>query len=73
MRLAAALLNRLDETLARIRATGRPGRSLRRGAHSCAAPATEYFHQNCWIGVSQPGPTTPRPAYELGLDRFMWG
>ena len=27
-----------------------------RRSTSCTRSATEYFHQNCWVGVSQPGP-----------------
>ncbi len=26
--------------------------------------ATEYFHQNCWLGVSQPGPDDAAAALE---------
>jgi hypothetical protein len=35
--------------------------------------ATEYFHQSCWMGVSQPAPEDAAARYEIGLDRFMWG
>ena len=36
--------------------------------------ATEYFQQNCWVGVSQPGPADVRAALgPIGIDRFMWG
>jgi predicted TIM-barrel fold metal-dependent hydrolase len=36
--------------------------------------ATEYFRQNCYIGVSQPTPRDVKVAVErLGLERVMWG
>jgi hypothetical protein len=35
--------------------------------------ATEYFQQNCWLGVSQPGPDDVRAIETLGSDRWMWG
>jgi predicted TIM-barrel fold metal-dependent hydrolase len=67
------LLARLDETLARIRATGATGEIRYGDEHTLGRSATEYFHQNCWIGVSQPGPDDAAARYELGIDRFMWG
>ena len=35
--------------------------------------ATEYFHQNVWMGVSQPRADDIAARHEIGLDRFMWG
>jgi predicted TIM-barrel fold metal-dependent hydrolase len=36
--------------------------------------ATEYFHQNCYVGASQPTPADISAALEVvGVDRFMWG
>ena len=35
--------------------------------------ATEYFHQNCWMGVSQPGSEDAAALDQIGVDRFMWG
>ncbi|MEY2460606.1 MAG: hypothetical protein QOG30_2436, partial [Acidimicrobiaceae bacterium] len=35
--------------------------------------ATEYFHQNVWMGVSQPGPDDVKARDMIGADRFMWG
>ena len=35
--------------------------------------ATEYFHQNVWMGVSQPGPDDVAARDKIGADRFMWG
>ena len=41
--------------------------------HILPKSATEYFQQNCWVGVSQPGPDDAAARHEIGLDRFMWG
>ena len=36
--------------------------------------ATEYFHQNCYVGMSQPPPADIEAALgPVGVDRFMWG
>ncbi len=58
-------------------------KSLRRGAtgemrfDAEAVPprsATDYFHQNCYVGVSQPRPSDIDAALgPVGLDRVMWG
>ncbi|HZT65103.1 MAG TPA: amidohydrolase family protein [Acidimicrobiales bacterium] len=67
------LLARLDKTLAQIRKTGATG-EIRYGPDAILPKsATEYFHQNCWVGVSQPGPDDASARYEIGIDRFMWG
>jgi predicted TIM-barrel fold metal-dependent hydrolase len=67
------LLDRLDKVLARIRKTGATG-EIRYGAeHVLPRSATEYFHQNVWMGVSQPGPADAAAREKIGLDRFMWG
>jgi hypothetical protein len=29
--------------------------------------------QNCYVGVSQPGPDDAAARHEIGLDHFMWG
>ena len=70
---APGLLDRLDKVLARIRKTGATG-EIRYGAeHVLSRSATEYFHQNVWMGVSQPGPADAAAREKIGLDRFMWG
>jgi predicted TIM-barrel fold metal-dependent hydrolase len=68
------LLDRLDATLARIRNTGATG-EIRYGPESVLPrSASEYFAQNCWMGVSFPRPEDIAAARNrLGLDRFMWG
>jgi predicted TIM-barrel fold metal-dependent hydrolase len=37
--------------------------------------ATDYFHQNCYVGTSQPTPADIRAAVggPVGIDRVMWG
>jgi predicted TIM-barrel fold metal-dependent hydrolase len=35
--------------------------------------ATEYFHQNCWVGASFPSPADVEARKAIGTDRFMWG
>jgi predicted TIM-barrel fold metal-dependent hydrolase len=67
------LLKRMDATLARIRDTGRTGELKYDESHILPRSATEYFQQNCWLGVSQPGPEDAAAAIELGVDKFMWG
>jgi predicted TIM-barrel fold metal-dependent hydrolase len=67
------LLERLDQTLASIRDTGSTG-EIRYGAdHVLPRSATEYFHQNVWMGVSQPGPADVEARLLIGADRWMWG
>ena len=35
--------------------------------------ASEYFQQNCWVGVAGPSPGDVDSRYEIGIDRMMWG
>lgn len=35
--------------------------------------ATEYFHRNCWVGVSMPSRKDVEVRHIVGVDRFMWG
>jgi predicted TIM-barrel fold metal-dependent hydrolase len=68
-----ALLRRLDGTLKRIRDHGSTG-EIRYGDESkLPKSATDYFNQNCWVGISQPKPGDVQAMNEMGLDRFMWG
>ncbi len=50
------MLRQFDGLLAQIRKTGRTGEMRYTDEHILPKSATEYFHQNCWMGVSQPGP-----------------
>jgi predicted TIM-barrel fold metal-dependent hydrolase len=67
------LLDRLDSVMAKIRDTGATGEI--RYPREVVLPKlpSEYFVQNCWIGVSQPGPEDAAARGSLGPDRFMWG
>lgn len=67
------LLERLDEILEHIRATGATGEL--RFAPDAILPrsATEYARQNLWLGVSMPGRDDIEVREVLGEDRIMWG
>jgi predicted TIM-barrel fold metal-dependent hydrolase len=67
------MLRRLDATLAQIRKTGRTGEMRYSEEHILPKSATEYFMQNCYVGVSQPGPDDAAARHAIGLERFMWG
>jgi hypothetical protein len=67
------LLKRLDRVLDRIRKTGATGEIRYGDEHVLPRSATEYFHQNVWMGVSQPGPADAAARHEIGLEKFMWG
>ena len=67
------MLERLDHVIRGIRDTGATG-EIRYGAdHVLPRDASEYFQQNCWMGVSQPGPDDVAARHIIGLDKFMWG
>ena len=50
------MLEQFDAVLEQIRKTGRTGEMRYSEEHILPKSATEYFRQNCWMGVSQPGP-----------------
>ena len=62
-----------DRVLGQIRDTGRIGELRFADEHILPRSATDYFRQNCWMGVSQPGPEDAASVESIGLDRFMWG
>ena len=67
------MLEHLDSVIRGIRDTGATG-EIRYGAdHVLPRDASEYFQQNCWMGVSQPGPDDAAARHTIGLDKFMWG
>lgn len=66
-------LKHYDHVLGQIRETGRIGELRFADDHILPKSATEYFRQNCWMGVSQPGPEDAAAVGAIGLDRFMWG
>jgi predicted TIM-barrel fold metal-dependent hydrolase len=67
------LLQRLDDTIIRIRDTGATGEIRYSRDNVRQLTATEAFRQNCWMGVSQPGPADAAARHVLGPGRFMWG
>jgi hypothetical protein len=67
------LLDRLDWIIKGVRDTGATGEIRYSKDHVLAKDATEYFHQNVWMGVSQPGPADVAVRDQIGADRFMWG
>jgi predicted TIM-barrel fold metal-dependent hydrolase len=67
------LLKRLDDTIDKIRKTGQTGEIRYGEDDKLNRLASEYFAQNVWMGVSQPGPADAAARYQIGLDRFMWG
>jgi predicted TIM-barrel fold metal-dependent hydrolase len=67
------MLRRLDATMATIRKTGRMGEMRYEKDDILPRSATDYFQQNCWVGVSQPGPDDAAARHAIGIDKFMWG
>ena len=67
------LLRDLDAMIENVR-SGSIGELKYRPEDAIAGSATDYFHQNVWLGASQPGPAEARVALDfMGEDRFMWG
>jgi predicted TIM-barrel fold metal-dependent hydrolase len=67
------MLRHFDSFLKAIRDKGAIGEMRYSQEHILPRSATEYFKQNCWLGVSQPGPDDVRAIEVLGKDRWMWG
>jgi predicted TIM-barrel fold metal-dependent hydrolase len=68
-----SLLKGLDRTIDQIRTSGQTGEIRYGDAHKLNHLASEYFAQNVWMGVSQPGPSDAAALSQVGLGRFMWG
>jgi len=66
------LLKQLDAIIANVR-KGEIGELKYTEENALARSATEYFHQNCWVAASQPGPADAAARTMMGQDRFMWG
>ena len=66
------LLKQLDAIIANVR-KGEIGELKYTEENALARSATEYFHQNCWVAASQPGPADAAARTMMGADRFMWG
>lgn len=67
------LLRRLDAQVEQIRSTGETGEIKYGEEHKLRKLPSEYFAQNVWMGVSQPGPDDVAAAAKIGVDRYMWG
>jgi predicted TIM-barrel fold metal-dependent hydrolase len=67
------LLDRLDRSIDQIRKTGQTGEIRYGDKEKLNHLASEYFAQNVWMGVSQPGPDDVKARDRVGRDRFMWG
>ena len=67
------LLRDLDTMMENVR-SGSIGELKYRAEDAIEGTATDYFHQNVWLGASQPGPAEARVALDfIAEDRFMWG
>jgi predicted TIM-barrel fold metal-dependent hydrolase len=66
------LLEQLDGVIARVRG-GEIGELKYTEEQSLPRSATEYFHQNCWMGASFPSMADGEARKVLGVDRYMWG
>jgi predicted TIM-barrel fold metal-dependent hydrolase len=67
------LLRHMDMVLKRVRSTKSLGELRFGDEHILPKSATEYFHQNVHIGVSQPSLADVKACQVLGYDFFMWG
>jgi len=67
------LLKHMDRVIQQINKTGRTGELAYNDEHKLPRLASEYFAENCYVGVSQPGPADVTAMRALGLDRVMWG
>jgi predicted TIM-barrel fold metal-dependent hydrolase len=66
------LLKRLDAMTGKIRKTGATG-EIRFNDSVPPRPPSEYFEQNCWMGVSFPRKEDVEARKKLGSHKFMWG
>jgi predicted TIM-barrel fold metal-dependent hydrolase len=67
------MLERFDALISKINNTGATGELRYTDEHKLPKLASEYFAQNCYVGVSQPGPDDARARHMLGIEKFMWG
>jgi predicted TIM-barrel fold metal-dependent hydrolase len=66
------LLAQLDRMIAMV-GTGATGEIRYSQDQALRGTATDYFHQNVWMGVSNPGPEDVAAREKIGIDKFMWG
>jgi len=71
-RWVPGLLDTLEIFMGAVRA-GQLGEFRYEEGQAPAKTAMEYFHQNCWVGVSMAGPEDVAVRDTVGIDRFMWG
>ncbi|HLI53041.1 MAG TPA: amidohydrolase family protein [Acidimicrobiales bacterium] len=67
------LLRRLDAQIRQIQTTGETGEIKYGDDQKLPRLPSEYFAQNVWMGVSQPGPDDVAAYEVVGADRFMFG
>lgn len=68
-----SMLDQLDRILGSIRDSGATGEIRYSKDQVVQKSASDYFHQNVWMGVSNPGPADVAARDIVGIDRFMWG
>jgi predicted TIM-barrel fold metal-dependent hydrolase len=68
-----AVLAQLDGIITSIRDKGEIGELKYTKEHVLSRTPTEYFHQNCWVATSQPGPADAAVRKTMAPDRFLWG
>jgi len=66
------MLHELDEVLEKAR-TGKRGELRFDKETVLPRSGTEYFRQNCWLGVSFPNKADTAAMNEIGIQRCMWG
>jgi predicted TIM-barrel fold metal-dependent hydrolase len=66
------LLKQMDSVIAAVQ-KGEIGELKYTQDQTVPRSATEYFHQNCWVGASFPTPADVEARKTLGADKFMWG
>jgi predicted TIM-barrel fold metal-dependent hydrolase len=67
------MLTQLDAVIKAVREAGAIGELRFTEDQVLKRSATEYFHQNCWVGASMPGPADAAARKSMADDRFMWG
>ena len=68
-----ATLAQLDGFYDQIRNTGRIGELKYEPEDVPPKRPSEYFAENCWVGMSFPSPGEAATRRELGTERIMWG
>jgi predicted TIM-barrel fold metal-dependent hydrolase len=66
-------LKAMDRMMKQIQRTGQTGEIRYTDSQKTKRLPSEYFAQNCYMGVSFPSPGDVAIRHEIGIDRFMWG